>query len=87
MLNTYGERLTALEQRQISLSLQNADERLVQYFEDLSAIRMSKTFHLDVTKKELAASLHITPETLSRLFNKLTRDGKIKLNKREVTLL
>ncbi len=48
---------------------------------------MSKTFHLDVTKKELAASLHITPETLSRLFNKLTRDGKIKLNKREVTLL
>lgn len=87
ILNTYGERLTTLEQRQISLSLQNADERLLQYFQDMAAAKQTKTFQLTVTKKELAASLQIAPETLSRLLKKLTRNGIIALNKREVTLL
>lgn len=87
MLNTYGTRLTELEQRQISLSLQRADERLLKYLHEIAAIQMNNTFELSVTKKELAASLHITPETLSRLFQKLTQNGHIKLNRRKVTLL
>lgn len=87
MLNTYGKRLTDLEQRQISLSLQSADERLIKYLHEIAAIQMNNTFKLALTKKELAASLHIAPETLSRLFNKLTRNGTIIIHKREITLL
>ena len=87
MLNTYGKRLTELEQRQISLSLQSADERLLKYLHEIAAIQLNNTFKLAVTKKELASSLHITPETLSRLFKKLTKNGTITLDKRKVTIL
>lgn len=87
MLNTYGTRLTDLEQRQISLSLQSADERLIKYLHEIAAIKMNNTFKLALTKKELAATLHIAPETLSRLFNKLTRNGTISIHNREITIL
>ncbi|MGY3742258.1 Crp/Fnr family transcriptional regulator [Leuconostoc inhae] len=87
MLNVYGERLTELEQRQISLSLQSADERLLKYLHEIAAIKMNNTFELAVTKKELAVSLHITPETLSRLFKKLITNGTIILDKRKVIIL
>ena len=60
---------------------------MLQYFQDMAAAKQTKTFQLTVTKKELAASLQIAPETLSRLLKKLTRNGVIMLNKREVTLL
>lgn len=87
ILNAYGKRITELENLQISLSLQSADERLMLYLNKMSNINMQKTFRLNGTKKELAASLNIAPETLSRLFNKLSHDGKIKLNKRDITVL
>ncbi|MGX7051526.1 Crp/Fnr family transcriptional regulator [Leuconostoc palmae] len=87
MLNSYGKRLTELEQKQINLSLKTAEERLIDYFKQQSEKTKSKKIKLHMTKKELAKSLHMTPETLSRIFNKLILTNIILVHNREITIL
>jgi len=38
-------------------------------------------------KHEIAYMLHIQPETLSRILNKLTRNGTIEIEKNSVVIL
>jgi CRP/FNR family transcriptional regulator len=58
----------------------NANQRLVMYFADIyrKQKQHGNRFILPNTKKVLATQLGITPETLSRLLNKLKHNGLIK---------
>ncbi|MEE9319697.1 MAG: Crp/Fnr family transcriptional regulator [Granulosicoccus sp.] len=70
------------------LTLHNATFRLVSYL--LSCIpsthRGSSQVRLDTSKQIIASRLSVTPETLSRTFTKLHKDGLILINDNVITL-
>jgi len=70
------------------LTLHNATFRLVSYL--LSCIpsthRGSSQVRLDTSKQVIASRLSVTPETLSRTFTKLHKDGLILINDSVITL-
>jgi len=76
MSNRIGQLMNSLDM----LTQVNANQRLVMYFAEMyrKQKKHGNRFMLPSTKKVLATQLCITPETLSRLFNKLKFNGLIK---------
>ncbi|ALB29718.1 Crp/Fnr family transcriptional regulator [Companilactobacillus heilongjiangensis] len=87
LVDVLGERLTSLEQRDVTDTLLTSRERLYNYLLELRSQFGNQTYKLPVTKKELAQYLGITPETLSRQLKQLVAEDKIKLDRREFTIL
>ncbi|KRK79190.1 Crp/Fnr family transcriptional regulator [Companilactobacillus nodensis] len=87
LVDILGERLTLLEQRDVTDTLLTSKERLYNYLLELQGQFNSPTYKLPVTKRELALYLGITPETLSRQLKLLVKENKIKVDRREFTIL
>lgn len=87
LVDILGERLTLLEQRDVSDTLLTSKQRLYNYLIELKDQFSNNTYTLPVTKKELALYLGITPETLSRQLKLLNQEGKIVVNHRQITIL
>ncbi len=89
MVGSLSMKLLDLVQRIDELSASNAATRLARHFLRLPGAGPSDrpTIELSVTKKDLAASLSITPETLSRILRKWQDDGLIESNGRSITIL
>ena len=70
------------------LTLHSATFRVVCYLLDqVPGTHLgSSTVHLNTPKHAIASRLSITPETLSRSFSKLSRDGLIEVHDDAVTL-
>jgi len=70
------------------LSLKEVPERLAAYLIYLSGEQDgAKSVRLDISKGHLASLLGTIPETLSRIFAKMSGDGLIEVNGREIALL
>ncbi len=74
------EHLEVLSQRSIR-------ERLMSYFEILSAQKESKTIELPFTMSALADYLSVDRSAMSRELGKMRDEGIIKVDKRKITLL
>lgn len=74
------EHLEVLSQRSIR-------ERLISYFEILSARKGSSTFELPFTISNLADYLSVDRSAMSRELGKMKNEGLIRMEKRKVTLL
>lgn len=71
-----------------NLSLKDVPERLATYLLYLSQKTGNfDTLELDLTKTQLAALLGTIPETLSRVFARLTQEGLIAINGSSITIL
>lgn len=89
MLSTLAERLSNSEQQSAWMSTETAKERLMHYLIQ-SAIMDDKGklfVYLDMPKRALASYLGTTPETLSRQFTKLKKDGVIRQPSKDVIQL
>ena len=70
-----------------NLSLKEVPSRLASYLLYLSEEQKNRAqVHLDISKGQLASLLGTTPETLSRIFAKMTEEGLIKVRGRVITL-
>lgn len=71
-----------------NLALREVPARLANYLLSLSEqANYAETIELDLSKGQLAARLGTIPETLSRVFAKLTNDGLIEMDGYTVRLL
>lgn len=87
ILALFAVKLKTLVKTIENLTLKEAGERLLSYLWDLSKEGQKPVFNLNVTKSQLALLLGITPETLSRLFQKLKDDKLIEAKGREIKLI
>ncbi len=69
------------------LSQRSTRERLLSYFEILSAQKGSSTFELPFTISNLADYLSVDRSAMSRELGKMKDEGLIQMDKRKVTLL
>ncbi|RVU69972.1 MULTISPECIES: Crp/Fnr family transcriptional regulator [Lactobacillus] len=75
-------------QRQIELlSLPKVEDRLLSYLSAYAEKIGKNQFSLPLKMKDLALYLGTTPETLSRKFALLAKQGKLTRNLRQITLL
>lgn len=79
-----SRKLNQAEAKIESLTLQNADDRLLQALFDYADGKDSFTLH--TSKKDLASQIGIRPETLSRSLKLLQKQGKITVNGKHITL-
>lgn len=70
-----------------TLALREVPARLAAYVLRLAKGQAATTVVLDLPKTQLAAQLGTIPETLSRVFGKLTREGLMALDGNQVTIL
>lgn len=88
MLAVLSMRLRRFTSQIESLSLKEVPERLANYLLYLSREQGGATVvELDISKGQLASLLGTIPETLSRIFAKMTEEGLIKVNGRSIQLL
>lgn len=85
LLNTFGDKLVAVEQNSIRRDTLLAKDRVLSYLKDKLDSSTSSTFQLPVKKKELASFLGLSPETLSRQLKALQKDGEITVSGRNIT--
>ena len=88
VLASFARRLRQFTQLIEALSLKAVPSRLAAYLLALSEqANHADTVKLDLTKGQLAAVIGTIPETLSRVFLKLSREGLIELNGSRITVL
>lgn len=88
MLNSLGERVVQLEAQTTAANVASVSERLAGYLVETSAALGQAHFTLPLQKKDLAAYLGTTPETVSRKLAAFERDGLIKQTGRsQITIL
>lgn len=87
MIGIFALKLKSLLKSIDALSLKEAKERLIMYLWDLSEEGKKESFDLEVNKTHLALLLGITPETLSRLFQKLKEEELLGISQKRLTLL
>ncbi len=87
MLASLAQRLKQFAAMIESLSLQEVPARLAGHLRYLAGKQGSPTVHLDLPKGQLAALLGTTPETLSRILNKMSATGAIQVNRSAITIL
>lgn len=88
LINDLSNRLKQMVREIETLSVQNATHRVAHYFLDqLSAdTNQEVTMQLDTSKSLLASRLSVEPETLSRIFHKLSESGAIEVHGRSITV-
>lgn len=87
MLAQLSRRLREQVQEIEGLTLHNATTRLVNYLTRLAAGEAGEAMvRLSMPKHVLASRLNIQPETLSRIFARLTRDGLVEVHGLDVVL-
>ena len=88
MLATLSWRLHRFAGLLEDLSLKEVPSRLAAHLIYLSDIRSGvQDLELEITKGQLAALLGTIPETLSRILNRMTRQGLIKMEKTSIRIL
>jgi len=88
MLAVLSMRLRRFASQIESLSLKEVPARLANYLVYLNIEQGSKdVVELDISKGQLASLLGTIPETLSRIFAKMSEEGLIRVNGRTITLL
>ena len=88
MLAVLSMRLRRFASQIESLSLQEVPTRLANYLLYLSTEQGDKeVVQLDISKGQLASLLGTIPETLSRIFAKMSDEGLIRVNGRTIYLL
>ncbi len=75
-------KLRFLTQRLVYLSTTEAEDRLFQYLEEQGPGGHAE---LKLTKKQVAAAIGTTPETLSRLIKRLGSEGRLKWTGKSVS--
>lgn len=88
LLKSFARHLRHFSHLVDNLALREVPARLAHYLLSLSEQSgHAETVELDLPKGQLAARLGTIPETLSRVFAKLGRDGLIEIEGSQVTLL
>ena len=88
LLKSFARHLRRFSNLVDTLALQDVPARLATYLLSLSEqASNAKTVELDLTKGQLAARLGTIPETLSRVFSRLSSEGLIQLDGSKVKLL
>ena len=88
MLAVLSQRLRRFANQIENLSLKEVPERLAGYLIYLSHEQGDcDEVELDISKGQLASLLGTIPETLSRIFAKMTEEGLIQVNGRRISLL
>ena len=87
LLSLTASKITSLEQQSQFLMMERIEERLATYLVDLYKVSNNKQLTLPMKKKELAAFLGTTPETLSRKLKFLSDEGYLKMNRNQIELL
>ncbi len=87
MLAGMSVKLKILGQRIEELTFQSASVRLTSYLLAEMEARQRPQLRLDLSKRDLAAFLGMTPETLSRLLASLREAGAIEVRGRLLTIL
>jgi CRP-like cAMP-binding protein len=88
LLKSFARHLRHFSRLVDNLVLREVPARLATYLLSLrEQAENAETIDLDLTKGQLAARLGTIPETLSRTFSKLSREGLIQLEGSTVTLV
>jgi CRP/FNR family transcriptional regulator len=88
MLATLSQRLRGFTQKIEGLSLKEVASRLAGVLLELPAEPTSPgSVRLQVTKGQIASQIGMTPETLSRTFQKMARQGLIRVERNRILLL
>ena len=87
LLNNFGEKLVAIEANSVRRNSMNAKDRLMDYLIEQSQKIGAAKFTLPLKKKDLASYLGTSPETLSRQLKLLEKEGKLKVNRREIPII
>ena len=87
LLEELNRRLVALSRQAASETAGSVKNRLVCYLLELSDAQQSSEITLPLSRKELAAFLDTTPETLSRRLTALVEDGVLSRHSRTLTIL
>ncbi len=87
IIGLFALKLRSLLKSIDTLTLKEARERLITYLWELSDEGKKESFSLEVNKSHLALLLGITPETLSRLFQKFKEEGLLEIKQRRIRLL
>lgn len=87
LLNTFGEKLVAVETNSVRRNSMNVKDRLMDYLIEQSQKLGTARFKLSLKKKDLASYLGTSPETLSRQLKLLEKENKIRVNRREITII
>ncbi|MFN3921967.1 MAG: Crp/Fnr family transcriptional regulator, partial [Caldimicrobium sp.] len=86
MIGLFTIKIKSLLKNIENLTLREARERLLIYLWDLSQEGNRVSFDLEINKAHLALLLGITPETLSRLFQKFREEGLLEIQQKRITL-
>ncbi len=88
LINDLSDRLKLMLREIETLSVQKATHRVAHYFLDQlsSDTGQEVTMQLDTSKSLLASRLSVEPETLSRIFHKLSESGAIEVHGRSITV-
>lgn len=87
LLEINAEKSLKLEQQTQFLVMEKVEERLATYLINLSKVKEENCVVLPMKMKELAAFLGTTPETLSRKFKLLEKEGFIRRDKKTIIIL
>ncbi|MGC9017251.1 MAG: Crp/Fnr family transcriptional regulator [Caldimicrobium sp.] len=87
LIALFSIKLRSLVKTIENLVLREAGERLLHYLWELSEEGQKKILELKINKSHLALLLGITPETLSRLFQRYQKEGLITFEKNKIILL
>lgn len=87
-----SKEITGEQQLASLLSTNTSEERIAAFLLSVSSRNVRRqlsatTFNLSISRTELASYLGLTLETASRIFSRLQKDGVLKLDKKEITIL
>lgn len=86
IVEKFSERLEKAEKQTTNISLLSSEERVVEYIR--THVDHEDYVEFDITKKDLASYLSMQPETLTRIFKRLEKDGDIvKINNRKYRVI
>lgn len=87
LIGTLAQRIKYFVNMVENLTLADAQKRFLNYLRNLSAKKNSSTFTLPASKADVALLLGVAPETFSRLLKKMSDEGILKVDGKDITLL